>query len=413
MLVKNVRFYSDNKLHDIYVEEGIIQCIDCKGKKDDLVFEGRGRLLLPPFVNPHSHLGYALTLNYGRKNRSGTLQEGAMITRNEISPKISEDDVVSRLKKLEKLFFINGVLYVRTHEILSLVLKVIKARKEISLINLQIVAFPSPGFFYSDNSIDLTEIALNEGAEVVGLIPNWEPTKDLGAESVKIAFDLAEKYGKMIDGHIDENDDPASRFVEYVAYEALKRNLGDRTTISHMTASHSYSSDYFYKLVNLMNLAKVNVISNPVVSTHLQGRYDSYPKRRGLARIKEMMSRGINVGLGTDNIGDPIYPLGDGNMLRVLQEAFLIDHFTSEDIEGMLKLITYNSAKIMKLKDYGIKENKKAEFVVLNAKSEYEALRNILPPALVVSGKNFAQNEIEFRINDKDVTDEVENLIEY
>ncbi|BFH74037.1 cytosine deaminase [Sulfurisphaera javensis] len=412
MLIKEVRFYDDNKVHDIYVENGIIRCIDCQGKKDDYVFYGKKRLLIPPFVNPHSHLGYALTLNYGSVNESGTLREGVIKTREEITPKITFDDIEKRLKKLEKLFFVNGVLYVRSHEIMPLIFYVLEARKKLELINLQIVAFPSPGIFYFEDTIEKMEKALSEGAEVVGLIPNQEPTVELGIESVKIAFDLALKYNKMVDGHIDENDDPNSRFVEYVTYEALKRKWGEKTTISHMTASHSYPSDYFGKLVDLMKLAKVNVISNPVVSTHLQGRYDNYPKRRGIARIRDMLKSGINVALGTDNIGDLIYPLGDGNMLRVLQEAFLVDHFTSKDIEGMLKLVTYNPAKILMLDDYGIKPGRKAEFVVLNAKNEYEAIRNILPPALVVSGENIAENEIEFKINDKDVTGEIENLLD-
>ncbi|AWR96839.1 amidohydrolase family protein [Acidianus sulfidivorans JP7] len=409
MLIKNVRFYEDKKIHDIYVEEGIIQCINCNGKKDDYVFDGKERLLIPPFVNLHSHLGYALTLNYARKNKSGTLQEGVIITRGEIAPKITVDDIEKRLKKLEKLFFVYGVLYVRTHEIIPIIFKFLEAKKTLSLINLQVVAFPSPGMFYEDN-LDKTEKAIKEGAEVVGLIPNQEPTRDLGVESVKLAFDLAEKYNRMVDGHIDENDDPNSRFVEAVVYEALKRNWGEKTTISHMTASHSYPSDYFFRLLNLMTLAKVNVVSNPVVSTHLQGRYDNYPKRRGLARIRDMIKSGINVSLGTDNIGDAIYPLGDGNMLRLVQEAFLIDHFTAEEIDGMLKLVTWNPAKAMMI-DYGIKPGSKAEFVILNAKSEYDAIRNILPPYLVVSGKNVAENDISFKINDNDVTDDVENLI--
>ncbi|NON62297.1 amidohydrolase family protein [Acidianus sp. RZ1] len=413
MLIKNVRFYEDLKIHDIYINDGIIECIDCPGKKDDLVFEGKGRLAIPPFVNPHTHLSYALTLRYGEPNRSGTLFEGVMKIRDEVAQKVYEEDVLERLRKIEKVFFVYGVLWTRSHDIFEndLIFKTIRARRSLKLIDLQIVSFPSPGYFYGDDRIEIAEKSLKDGADVVGLIPNNEPTKELGVKSVEISFDLAQKYGKMIDGHVDENDDPYSRFSETVVEEAYRRGMGELTTISHMTASHSYPSDYFNRLAYLMSAAKVNFVSNPIVSMHLQGRYDQYPKRRGVARIRDLMRSGVNVSLGTDNIVDAIYPLGDANMLRVLQEAFLVDHFTSEQVEGTIRLVTYNAAKTLGIKNYGIKPGKRADIVVLNAKNEFEAIRNALPPALVVRGKDVGENDIEFKINDVEITNDVENIL--
>ncbi|BCU71591.1 amidohydrolase family protein [Stygiolobus caldivivus] len=414
MLVRNVKFNSDNKIHSIYVnDEGMIECIDCN-RKDGTVIDAKGRLISPPFVNPHSHLGYALTLKYAKFNESGTLLEGVQITREEIIPKISEEDLRKRLDIISKMLFINGVLYVRTHEpvLNDLAIKMLRIREEFTnLIRIQVVAFPTPGYFYGDN-IERAEKALEEGAEVVGLIPHSEGSIEEGYKSIKIATDLAVKYGRLIDGHVDETDDPSSRFSEALAREALVRGIGKRTSISHMTASHSYDNWYFHKLLLLLRDSGVSVISNPVVSLHLQGRYDNYPKRRGIARIRELMKGGVNVALGSDNVIDAIYPLGDYNMLRVVQEAFLVDHFVASEVTSLISGITENGYKALSIVPPIIEEGQKAQFIILQARNYYDAIRTALPPFLVINGRYYANNNVSFLVNDSDITDKVINIVD-
>ena len=410
MLVKNVKFPEDGKLHSIYVNgEGVIECVDCD-RKDGEVIDVKGRLISAPFVNSHAHLGYALTLRYARPNYSGTLLEGVQIIREEVAKKITQEDLEKRLNKIVKMLFINGVFYVRTHEPVwnDIVFKVLRARRN-ELVDIQVVAFPSPGFFFDDNE-ERVRKALEEGAEVVGLIPHSERTYEDGLKSVKLAFDLAEEYGKLVDGHVDETDDPNSRFSEAVAREALARKMGERTSISHMTASHSYDNWYFHKLSLLLKESGVSVISNPIVNLHLQGRYDAYPKRRGVARIRELVRLGVNVALGSDNVLDPIYPLGDYNMLRVAQEAFLADHFTSSEVEGLMELITTNGYRALGLRRPEIRPGHKAEFVVLQARTAYDAIRTALPPFMAVRGKHYAINELSFRVDGEE--EDVVNLVE-
>lgn len=304
MLIRNAKL--GGKTVDLCVEDGIMTS-GCR--KDGTVVDAGGRAIVPGFVNPHSHLGYSITLKYGRPNESGTLHEG--ITRNleEVIPKLSCDDVRRRLKKITTLLFVNGVTHVRTHEpfMNGLMYKVIKAKEETPL-DMQVVAFPTPGVYRNEIEEEFRKASLV--ADVVGMIPHGERTFMEGVESVKLAFSLARENNKMIDGHVDETDDPNSRFTEEVVKESIRNGIGEKVTVSHMTASHSYDSWYFDKLLSMMVNSKVNVVSNPVVSMHLQGRYDSYPKRRGVARIRQMMRAGVNVALGTDNIVDMIYPLG-------------------------------------------------------------------------------------------------------
>jgi cytosine deaminase len=411
IFIKNVRFYEDSKLHTLYIKDGIVEDVDGTVSKRDFVFDAEKRILLPAFVNSHAHLGRALTLTYAEPNKSGTLLEGVLKTQ-EVAKKITQEELEQRLFKVGRLLFANGVTRVRTHEpiIGGLLDKMLVAREKIkNLLDLQIVAFPNNGVFQV--GIENFEKALERGADVVGFAPHFEKSFEEGLQSIKHVFELAKKYNKLVDGHVDETDDPNSRFAEAVATEALRRDWGNRTTISHITASHSYENWYFHKLALLFKEAAVNIVSNPVVSTFLQGRYDNYPKRRGVARIKELLKAGVNVSLGTDNIADHVFPLGDGNMLRVLQQAFLIDLWVYEDIFGSLRLITYNAAKTMNVQNYGVKIGEKAELVVLNAKSEYEAIRAALPPALVIKGENVCQNIFESKINDTRAEDIFTDLV--
>ena len=286
------------------------------------VIDVGGSLVPPPFIEPHIHLDTTLTAGEPEWNLSGTLFEGIQRW-SERKAFLTHEDVKTRSKTALKWQMAQGIQHVRTHvDVTDPSLTAVKAMLEVKeemapYIDIQLVAFPQEGIHSYPNGAELLEESLKMGVDVVGGIPHFEFTREYGVESMKIAFDLAEKYDRLIDIHCDEIDDEQSRFVEVVAKEAYERGLGSRTTASHTTAMGSYNDAYTYKLFRLLKMADLNFVSNPLVNIHLQGRFDTYPKRRGLTRVKELQEAGLNVCFGHDDIFDPWYPLGTGNMLQV------------------------------------------------------------------------------------------------
>lgn len=276
----------------------------------------------------------------------------------------------------------NGIQHVRTHvDVSDPTLTALKAMLEVKQevapwIDLQIVAFPQEGIMSYPNGAALLEEALQLGADVVGAIPHFEFTREYGVESLHIAFDLAKKYDRPLDIHCDEIDDEQSRFVETVAALALKMEMGARVTASHTTAMHSYNGAYTSRLFRLLKLSGINFVANPLVNIHLQGRFDDYPKRRGITRVKEMLAAGINVCFGHDDVFDPWYPLGTGNMLQVLHMGLHVCQLMGyQQIDEGLRLITDNSARTFGLKDYGIVTGNPANMIILPVESGFDAVR--------------------------------------
>ena len=383
MLIKNVRLRNKDGIYDILIEDGVIKEISKNiAKEDKNIIEGNGNLALPPFVEPHVHLDTTLTAGEPKWNISGTLFEGieTWALRKKM---LTEEDVVKRATTALKWQIANGIQYVRTHvdvtdpelTALKALIKVREAMKEF--VDIQIVAFPQEGINSFPCGLKLLEEALKLGADVVGAIPHFEFTREYGVDSVKKALELAVKYDKLVDVHCDEIDDEQSRFVEVVAAEAYKYGIGEKVTASHTTAMHSYNNAYAYKLFRLLKMSNINFISNPIVNTHLQGRFDTYPKRRGITRVKEMIDADINVCFGHDDICDPWYPMGTGNMLQVLQMGIHVCQLMGYDqIVNSIDLITKNSAKTMHIEDdYGIKEGNTANLIILNGKDEYDVIR--------------------------------------
>ncbi|ADK14985.1 MULTISPECIES: cytosine deaminase [Clostridium] len=383
MLIKNVRLRNKDGIYDILIEDGVIKEISKNiAKEDKNIIEGNGNLALPPFVEPHVHLDTTLTAGEPKWNISGTLFEGieTWALRKKM---LTEEDVIKRATTALKWQIANGIQYVRTHvdvtdpelTALKALIKVREAMKEF--VDIQIVAFPQEGINSFPCGLKLLEEALKLGADVVGAIPHFEFTREYGVDSVKKALELAVKYDKLVDVHCDEIDDEQSRFVEVVAAEAYKYGIGEKVTASHTTAMHSYNNAYAYKLFRLLKMSNINFISNPIVNTHLQGRFDTYPKRRGITRVKEMIDADINVCFGHDDICDPWYPMGTGNMLQVLQMGIHVCQLMGYDqIVNSIDLITKNSAKTMHIEDdYGIKEGNTANLIILNGKDEYDVIR--------------------------------------
>ena len=388
MLVKNVHIHNREGLWQILIEEGKISRIfpqDEVFNYSGEILDGEEGIIYPPFVEPHIHLDATQTAGQPNWNQSGTLFEG--IERwAERKSLLSHEDVKSRAWKTLKWQIANGVQYVRTHvdvsdPTLTALKAMLEVKKEIApWVDLQIVAFPQEGILSYPNGEKLLDQAMEMGADVVGGIPHFEFTREYGVESMHIAFDIARKYNKQIDIHCDEIDDEQSRFVETVAALALKYDMGEKVTASHTTAMHSYNNAYASRLFRLLKMSKIHFVANPLVNIHLQGRFDTYPKRRGVTRVKEMLKNNINVCFGHDDVFDPWYPLGTANMLQVLHMGLHVCQLMGYgQINDGLKLVTENSAKALGLTDYGIKEGHSANFIVLPAENGFDALRRQVP----------------------------------
>ena len=388
MLVKNVHIHNRKGLWQILIEEEKISRIFSQDEVFNYsgeILEGEEGIVYPPFVESHIHLDATQTAGQPNWNQSGTLFEG--IERwAERKSLLSHEDVKSRAWKTLKWQIANGIQYVRTHvdvsdPTLTALKAMLEVKKEIApWVDLQIVAFPQEGILSYPNGEKLLDQAMEMGADVVGGIPHFEFTREYGVESMHIAFDIARKYNKQIDIHCDEIDDEQSRFVETVAALALKYDMGEKVTASHTTAMHSYNNAYASRLFRLLKMSKIHFVANPLVNIHLQGRFDTYPKRRGVTRVKEMLKNNINVCFGHDDVFDPWYPLGTANMLQVLHMGLHVCQLMGYgQINDGLKLVTENSAKALGLTDYGIQEGNSANFIVLPTENGFDAVRRQVP----------------------------------
>lgn len=384
MIITNAKLRNKEGLWQIQITEGKIERIapSIETNRDEQIMDVQGNLVLPPFIEPHIHLDTTLTAGEPNWNESGTLFEGIQrwAERKEL---LTLEDVKTRAKQALKWQIAQGIQHVRTHvDVTDPELTALKALLEVkeemaSYVDLQLVAFPQEGILSYPNGEELLEESLRMGADVVGGIPHYEFTREYGVESLQTAFKLAEKYDRLVDIHCDEIDDEQSRFVEVVAAEAHRYGMGERVTASHTTAMGSYNDAYTSKLFRLLKLSNINMVANPLVNIHLQGRFDTYPKRRGITRVKELQEAGINVSFGHDDIFDPWYPLGTGNMLQVLHMGIHVTQLMGYDqIVNSIDMITSNSAKTLHIEDkYGIEEGKPANLIVLEAENEYEAIR--------------------------------------
>ena len=340
-------------------------------------------LVVPPFVEPHIHLDATLTAGQPEWNMSGTLFEG--IERwAQRKQSTTHEDIKTRAKTTLDMLVDHGIQHVRTHvDVTEPGLVALKAMVEVrdevrDLVDLQIVAFPQEGIeSYPDGRALMTE-AVAIGADVVGGIPHFENTREQSVASIQFLMDLAERTGCLVDVHCDETDDPQSRFLEVLAEHARVRQMGARVTASHTVAMGSYDNAYCSKLFRLLKLSGINFVSCPTESIHLQGRFDTYPKRRGVTRVAELDRAGMNVCFGQDSIVDPWYPLGNGNILRVLEAGLHICHMLGyQDLQRCLDLITDNSARALNLGErYGIETGRPANLLLLSAPDDYEMVRS-------------------------------------
>lgn len=361
----------------------------------------QGQLVSPPFVESHIHLDSALTAGEPRWNQSGTLFEGIEIWRDR-KQSLTLEDVKQRAIATLKQQAHQGVLFVRTHaDVSETSLTALQALLEVreavrDWVTVQVVAFPQDGIYGNPENEMLLEKALQLGADVVGGIPHYEFTREDGVRSVHRVFELAQQYDRLIDIHCDEIDDEQSRFLEVVAACAIRSGLGKRVTASHTTAFGSYNNAYAQKLMGLLQRAQLNLIANPLINITLQGRTDTYPKRRGVTRVKELWQQGLNVSLGHDCVQDPWYSLGTGNMLDVAWMAVHVCQMTGmAEIDACYDMVTWHGAKTLGMTDqYGVDVGKTANLIVLDASDRYEVIRRRATVRAVVSqGRLIAETQ--------------------
>ena len=381
----NAVIYGHDDANEILVDNGVIKAIGKDLKGADTIIDLGGKLVSAPYVDPHLHLDYVYTLSELGQEGAGS---GTLFEAIEMWPKFKETLTVNSVKKLAlkgiKDEVSRGVQYIRTHiDVTDPKFTALKAMIELkeelkNIVTIQIIAFPQQGMYTYKGGRDLVEEALKMGADVVGGIPHYEPAREFGEKSVHDIVELALKYNKQIDVHCDETDDPHSRFVELLNALVLMEDYGDKTTASHTCSFGSADNSYAYRMLDLFKKSKMNFISCPTENAYLQGRQDTYPKRRGLTRVKEFLDNGINVAFAQDSINDPWYPMGNGNMMNILDNGIHLAQIMSpEEIKTNLNLITYNGARCLNIQDkYGLDVGKDANFIVLDGDSPFDVIRN-------------------------------------
>ena len=340
-----------------------------------------GWLLSPPFCDPHFHLDSTLSYGLPRVNESGTLLEGIALW-GELKPLLTEEALVARALAYCDWAVARGLLAIRSHVDTSdprllTVRAMLEVRRQVApYLDLQLVAFPQDGVLRTPGGVDSLKRALDLGVDVVGGIPHYERTSAQGAESVRLLCELAAERGLPVDMHCDETDDPLSRHIETLAFEAQRLGLQGRVNGSHLTSMHSMDNDYASKLMALMAESGVSAAANPLINITLQGRRDGYPKRRGLTRVPELLAAGVTVAFGHDCVMDPWYSLGSGDMLEVAHMGLHVAQMTSQaGMRQCFDAVTVNAARVMGLTDYGIGPGKAASFVLLQARDPIEAIR--------------------------------------
>ena len=382
LIVKNGNLPDGRENIDIACAGGRIAAIEPGiAAEAGRIIDATGRLVSPPFVDCHFHMDATLSLGTPRLNQSGTLLEGIALW-GELKPLLTPEAVMERALRYCDLAVSKGLLAIRTHvdicdDRLTAADALLEVKRRIApYIDLQLVAFPQDGYFRSPSAAANLERALDKGVDIVGGIPHFERTMADGAASVRALCEIAEHRGLLVDMHCDETDDPLSRHIETLAFETQRLGLSGRVAGSHLTSMHSMDNYYVSKLLPLIAEAGVHAIPNPLINIVLQGRHDTYPKRRGMTRVPEMRNFGINVAFGQDCCMDPWYSLGGADMLDVAHMGLHVAQMTSrEAMRYCFEAVTTNAAKIMQLDGYGLAVGNNADMVVLQAHDPIEAIR--------------------------------------
>ena len=382
LLVRNATLPDGRTRMSIAVQDGrITEVTEGLAAPAHETLDAQGLLVSPPFVDAHFHLDSALTYGQPRVNDSGTLLEGIALW-GELKPQLTHDAIVERALRYCDGAVARGLLAIRSHvdtshpSLLTVQALLEVKRRVAPYLDLQLVAFPQDGLLRTPDGLSNLQRALDLGVDVVGGIPHFERTQAQGAESIRILCELAAAQGKRVDMHCDESDDPLSRHVETLAFETQRLGLQGRVTGSHLTSMHSMDNDYVSKLIPLMAEAQLGVVANPLINITLQGRHDSYPRRRGMTRVPELMAAGLTVAFGQDCVMDPWYGLGSADMLEVAHMGLHVGQMTSQAaMRQCFEAVTTHPARLLGLEAYGLKAGCHADFVLLHARDTVEAIR--------------------------------------
>ncbi len=382
LIVRNATLPDGRSGQDIAVRQGRIAAIDAALPAQAAhEIQADGQLLTPPFVDAHFHMDSTLSYGLPRVNQSGTLLEGIALW-GELKPQLTQDAIVERALRYCDWAVAKGLLAIRSHvdvcdPRLLAVEALLHVRERVKpYLDLQLVAFPQDGVLRSPSALGQLQRALDMGVDVVGGIPHFERTMQDGAESVRILCELAAERGLRVDMHCDETDDPLSRHIETLAYHSQRLGLQGRVAGSHLTSMHSMDNYYVSKLLPLIKEAGVAAIANPLINITLQGRHDTYPKRRGMSRVPEMLATGIDVAFGHDCVMDPWYSLGSADMLEVAHMGLHVAQMTGQDaMRACFDAVTTTPARILGLEDLGLRVGCRADMVLLQARNPVEALR--------------------------------------
>jgi cytosine deaminase len=392
MLIRNATLPDGRQGIDLLVQAGRIAAVgpQLPAPEGVPVIDAEGWLLSPPFVDAHFHMDATLSYGLPRVNASGTLLEGIALW-GELKPQLTQEALVERALQYCDWAVAKGLLAIRSHvdicdERLLAVEALLHVKRQVQpYLDLQLVAFPQDGVLRSPGALQNMKRALDLGVEVVGGIPHFERTAEQGAESVRILCELAAARGLRVDMHCDESDDPQSRHIETLALHTQRLGLHGRVTGSHLTSMHSMDNYYVSKLLPLIAESQVHAVANPLINITLQGRHDTYPKRRGMTRVPELLAAGVNVGFGHDCVMDPWYSLGSGDMLEVAAMGLHVAQMTSQAaMRQCFDAVTVNNARILGLHDYGLWPGCRADFLLLQARSPAEAIRLRAQRLLVV-----------------------------
>ena len=399
LLLQNARVIGEEAPRDLGVRgERLAEPVPGEGARETI--DLGGALVTPPLVEPHIHLDAVLTAGQPRHNESGSLFEGIAIWGERVAG-LTVEDVKERVRTVLRWELSCGVQHVRSHvdvcdPRLTALRALVELREEVGdQIDLQLVAFPQQGILSFEDGEELMRRAVALGVDAVGAIPHFELTRELGVRSLEFAFDLAEEHGLLVDVHCDETDDDHARFSEAMAAETIRRRMAGRVTASHTTAMHSYNGAYASRLITNIARSGMHVVTNPLDSSTLQGRFDHYPIRRGHTRVKELQAAGVTVAIGHDSVMDPWYPLGMGDPL---QAAFVLAHWGQmtgrQEIARLFHMITSDPARVLALDGYGLRERGPASLVVFDVPSEFDAVRLVPRRHLVLRrGRVVARSE--------------------
>jgi cytosine deaminase len=390
LLVRRARLTGKPELQDIACRDGrIVEMAPCITAEAGKVIDADGYLVTTSFVDSHFHMDAALSLGQPRLNDSGTLLEGIALW-NELKPDLTLQSLLDRARQCCRMAIARGTLHIRSHvdicdDRLLAVQALLEIRREIApYLDLQLVAFPQDGYLRAPRARENLQRALSMGVDIVGGIPHFERTMADGAASVRELCELAAERGLRVDMHCDESDDPLSRHVETLAAETVRLGLQGRVTGSHLTSMHSMDNYYVSKLLPLMAEAQLHAVANPLINITLQGRHDSYPRRRGMTRVPELLAAGVNVAFGHDCLMDPWYSLGSYDMLDVAHMGLHVAQMTGLDpMRECFAMVTTRGARVLGLEGYGLEPGCFADMVVLQSRGEIDALR-LRPARLAV-----------------------------